>query len=276
MQVIKTIDVIRDWSVHKKITCIYKITNLNDGKIYIGQTLDFRKRVSAYHHINPKIHPNRSIVKAINAEGSDNFSIEIIQRCEPEQLNALEKKYIEFYKASNHKYGYNDNNGLKKSYNLNASKNKSISHTGIKESEDTKRKKSNTIIAICPETYTVIIADSGKLFGDYIGKGKDYIKNCLRQPSSVNGYFLYYMDYEKRLEMKFKMLKKRSIRNVIYMDLLTILNNYNDTKYESVETIYHYLKKHIGNIYELKYENINENNELFLSEIKFDNEKCTA
>ena len=105
-----------------------------------------------------------------------------------------------------------------------------LSHSGLTESADTKRKKSNQIYAVDSVSKVIIVADSGKLFGDYIGKSKDYIKNCLRQPSSVCGYRLFYADKDKRLAIRVKMLSKRSIRDIEYMSISELLDE------ESVET----------------------------------------
>ena len=106
---------------------------------------------------------------------------------------------------------------------------KTLGRVASKDKVPTKRKKSNKVYAIKDNEF--IISDSGKLLGDYFGKSKDYIKNCLRQPSSINGYSLYYSDPVKRAEIKNKMLSKRSIRNKKYMELLKYIDN------SSVETI---------------------------------------
>ena len=81
----------------------------------------------------------------------------------------------------------------------------------------------------------MIVCDSGKLFGDYVGKSKDMIKNGLRQPSKICGYRLYYDDFEKRQEIRNKMMKKRSIRDKGYIDMLNVLDT---IELEGVETIY--------------------------------------
>ena len=252
----------RDWNIHTDIMCIYKITNLINGKVYIGQSVNFRKRVSDYENLSKKKVSNRPISKAIRYYGSDNFTIEILERCGPDDdINEREKFYIKKYDASNPEKGYNVNEGNRTKYTSISRELKSKAHTGLKESADVKRKKSNYIIAI--KDNMIIIADSGKLFGDYIGKSKDMIKNALREPSTINGYYLYYEDDLKRHEILIKMLKKRSIRNKQYMKYMSFIN---DCESESVETIYSLLTENIGKIYELKYENITESGELFLTE----------
>ena len=61
------------------------------------------------------------------------------------------------------------------------------------------------------------------------------VKNCLRQPSRYHGWRLYYDDYEKRQDIRNKMMNKRSIRDRGYIKTLDILDKY---EIEGVETIY--------------------------------------
>jgi hypothetical protein len=223
---------------------------LTNGKIYIGQTVDFRKRVSEYKNAD-KPHSrkdNRAIILAIKEFGNSNFSVEILEECDIINLNERERFYIAKYDTTDEDHGYNMSEGVYACYSLEANKKKSISHTGLKESASTKKKKSNTIIAINDEH--IIVSDSGKLFGDYIGKSKDYIKNCLRQPSAVCGYRLFYDDIEKRTAILEKMYTKRCIRDKRYVEIAKMLNAY---EYESVETMYDALYEEFGSIYLLAY-----------------------
>lgn len=93
---------------------------------------------------------------------------------------------------------------------------------------------------------TILVCDSGKLFGDFVGTTKDMVKNCLRQPSKFKEYILYYDDYNKRQVIRNKMNKKRSIRDKGYMIMLDILDN---VEREGVETIYTYFDR----VYRLEY-----------------------
>lgn len=177
------------------------------------------------------------IMEVINSEGFDIFRSDILLRCDKESLDFFEMYFINKYESFKDDIGYNSfhitNFSLESKMSLsvsNITKEKmSKSHIGLIDSANTKRKKSNKIYAI--NESEIIISDSGKLLADHFGKSKDYIKNCLRQPSSISGYRLYYVDINKRHEIKNKMLKKRCIRDTKYMEILDYLDN------SSVETI---------------------------------------
>lgn len=71
---------------------IYQITNLINGKIYIGQTNNIARRWSNHKTCNS---PSMAIAKAIKKYGVDNFKFEILYRNIPiEQIDELEIKTI--------------------------------------------------------------------------------------------------------------------------------------------------------------------------------------
>ena len=72
---------------------IYKITNLINNKVYIGRSIHIEQRWK--EHCRPSAH---SIIgTAIKAYGQDNFNFEVIEECSPWDLEAKEKRWIEFY-----------------------------------------------------------------------------------------------------------------------------------------------------------------------------------
>lgn len=141
---------------------IYKITNLLNGKVYVGQTTK-ELRVRLYNHRNNK----RSLIsKALNKYGEDNFKIEIIDTAtSKEDLDEKEMYWIQFYNCIAPK-GYNLTLGGEGTvgYHLseetkekisNANKGRrmtdearkaiSIGHIGLKVSEETKMKMSKSM-----------------------------------------------------------------------------------------------------------------------------------
>lgn len=82
---------------------IYKITNLINGKIYIGKDTTNNK-----NYYGSGLLIQRSIEKF----GRQNFIKEIIEECDTnEQLCKKEKYWIDYYKSTNLSIGYNISNG---------------------------------------------------------------------------------------------------------------------------------------------------------------------
>lgn len=109
------------------MTGIYKITNKNNGKVYIGQSVDISHRRSCHEYdLKNNRHKNIYLQRAYNME-PDAFSFEIICYCNEEDLDELEMFYINKYNSADSHYGYNLD--------------KSARGTGRK-SEETKRKMS--------------------------------------------------------------------------------------------------------------------------------------
>ena len=86
---------------------IYKITNLINGKIYIGKTTSsIEERWKEHiHSINRDNIKNRPLYKAINKYGIKNFSIEKIEEVQADILSEREIYWINFYDSF--KTGYN-------------------------------------------------------------------------------------------------------------------------------------------------------------------------
>lgn len=91
----------------KKITGIYKLTNITNDKVYIGQAVDIAERwrqhlkraVGAEPMTTNKLYP------AMKEDGPYNFTWQVVEECKKEDLTAREKYWIEFYEGQG--YGYN-------------------------------------------------------------------------------------------------------------------------------------------------------------------------
>ncbi|MBN2407290.1 MAG: GIY-YIG nuclease family protein [Elusimicrobia bacterium] len=63
---------------------IYKITNLENGKIFIGKGLDLRGKINgARFQLDMGSHMNRMLQKEYAEYGKENFSFEILDRLKP-------------------------------------------------------------------------------------------------------------------------------------------------------------------------------------------------
>ena len=91
-----------------KICGIYKITSPT-GKIYIGQSININSRFYRYKSYNCKNQPH--LYNSLIKHGAINHLFEIIHICTPEELNNLEKYYIEFYSTFNKEKGLNLKDG---------------------------------------------------------------------------------------------------------------------------------------------------------------------
>ena len=93
---------------------IYKITNLINNKVYIGQSVNIEKRIIS--HKNTGFNPKNSsydypLYKAIRKYGLENFSFEIIEELNKDLLNDREKYWISYYNSNNKNFGYNQTDG---------------------------------------------------------------------------------------------------------------------------------------------------------------------
>lgn len=87
---------------------IYKITNIINQKIYIGQTKDFeRRKREHYNHGYNRV--NKVLYSAMEKYGNNNFIMEKIEEVEDEKTNEREQYWIEYYDATNQEKGYNIN-----------------------------------------------------------------------------------------------------------------------------------------------------------------------
>ena len=85
---------------------VYKITNNINGKVYIGQTNNFKRRMQEHKHDKRRNHP---IHNAIKKYGWENFTAEALYY--GDCYNAIEKYFIRQYKANDKRYGYNIQHG---------------------------------------------------------------------------------------------------------------------------------------------------------------------
>ena len=104
----------RDFLFYKgsdKLGYIYKITNLINNKVYIGQTrATIQKRYKA--HISTAFNENSKdynnyLYRAIRKYGKENFIVNEIEGIDNSLLNDREMYWIDYYDSTNRDIGYN-------------------------------------------------------------------------------------------------------------------------------------------------------------------------
>jgi group I intron endonuclease len=94
------------------ICCIYSIKSPS-GKIYIGQTINFRRRINSYKNYKNCIQNQTRLLKSLNKYGFENHNIEVLLISKREELDFWEEFYIALFNSFNSKFGLNSTSGGK-------------------------------------------------------------------------------------------------------------------------------------------------------------------
>ena len=95
---------------------IYKIQNLLNGKLYIGQSVDIESRWRIHIvELRNNYHHNTCLQNAWNKYGEDNFLFEVIEECEPMVQFEREQYYLNILNPFDNR-GYNIVRQISKDY----------------------------------------------------------------------------------------------------------------------------------------------------------------
>jgi hypothetical protein len=87
---------------------IYKITNIVNGKIYIGSSVNLKERKSKHFWmLNKGIHDNKYLQMSFTKYGKENFIFEVIEYCDVCDLISRENFFILEHKSNDLSFGYN-------------------------------------------------------------------------------------------------------------------------------------------------------------------------
>lgn len=101
-------------SKEEKPIGIYKITNRENGKCYVGQTrqgFTERWRSHTKKGLKAEASSRNKFYDEMWEVGPENFTFEVLSYCTPEELNEKERFYIGFFKSD--EWGYNSTKGNK-------------------------------------------------------------------------------------------------------------------------------------------------------------------
>lgn len=210
----------------EKLGTIYKIENLVNGKVYIGQTIqkfEIRKYAHLYE-LKTGVKKNRKLQNAWNKYGENNFTFSIIVKCRAQELNSLEVKYISLYDSYNN--GYNSTTGGQNNFNYThgESTKQKISKINKKLWSDEQYRNKMLKRPIysgseAPRATKVICINDQKVFssmfeaGEYYGIGMKKVSSCCTGKCEYTGL----EETGKKLQFDYyKENKNYQLRNIIH------------------------------------------------------------
>ena len=136
---------------------IYKITNIVNNKVYVGQSKDIESRWFQHMYaLNHNWHDNRHLQNSWNKYGADKFTFSVIEECELDKLTEREQYWIDYYGGINSANTYNA---------------KDADCTG-RLSEESKRKISESLMGNIPWNKGLTV-DTDERVRQYVEHGKE-------------------------------------------------------------------------------------------------------
>lgn len=207
-----------------KLGSIYKIKNLVNGKVYIGQTIKKPEYRLSRHkkQLSTCTHNNKHLQNAYYKYGENNFKVSIIERVEINNLDDREKYWIGFYKSKDGVYNIEGGGNKNKFIPEETKKRISIAvKKALKRPEVIEKHRINAIKNRAGgngNAKKVICISTGEIFNSIIEAADKYnltisdiSKNCTGERDSAgfhkNGITLQFAYYEKNKTYKLKNIK---------------------------------------------------------------------
>jgi group I intron endonuclease len=131
---------------------VYRLTNITNKKTYVGSAIDLRTRFYVYYSTSRLTSSKMAIYKAIQKYGYSNFTLDILEYCDPKDVLVREQYYLDSLKpeynilsTAGSSFGYKHTEETLDKFKLRvfsdeARANLAASATGRVLSEDTKAK----------------------------------------------------------------------------------------------------------------------------------------
>lgn len=181
---------------------IYKITNLETGDFYIGQSKNISRRWNA--HFSTWIAPahGKKFQDDIDQYGKAGFSFQVIEECEPEDLRERERYWINTLHPA-----YNT---VTDGHDVSAETRAKISAslTGKKQSPELIEKRRQALIErykvfprtnawhrkkVAADVGNVIVFESVKACAEYLGVDNSTMTHALKRGGKVKGHKVWYV-----------------------------------------------------------------------------------
>lgn len=183
--------------------CIYRITDLTNGKIYIGQTRNLKRRKKEYKSASngiSKKNQNYLICQMFAEKGFDNFVFDVLEEVNDSGL--LDEKeifWISKLDSRNPLIGYNSKTGGKGGSLIQESRDKMRqSSYGFHHTEEEKLKRSKPIITVDPKTNVIIHYRSMKDLGKDIGVNRAMVSHAVNRGILFHDRYVFPADKEER------------------------------------------------------------------------------
>lgn len=209
-----------------KIICVYKIINTETGRIYIGQTVNYKRRLNEHKcDLNHNRHSNSDLQQDYNKYGWNSFKFKILEVCSKSNLLIRETYWINYYGGKDNYCLYNkcDMYGHNKEYKRNQSLAQKGSHKITEEGKlrISKANKGKTI----SEEQKQKISQSAKLNPNYGMKNKKHSEHSKQLMSfkkkgkylgSNNPNYKYTPEFIENLKKEYFIVKSYSILSEKY------------------------------------------------------------
>lgn len=97
---------------YRPISAVYFIKNIENGKMYIGQSKSVCQRWAEHRStLKRGVNGNKYLQSEYDLYGCDAFVYGILEECDQEILYEKEKEYVELFGTTNRDAGYNIKNG---------------------------------------------------------------------------------------------------------------------------------------------------------------------